>query len=151
MAIGHRRGLLVQFVRPGNRFLEIGSAPGFALKCAATLGAVASGLDYSATGVHETLALFIRVELEADTRCKYIFATTFADGPFDVVHSAGVSKHFDGSGEIVDLHRRLLRPGGVALITIPNLSGISGRISKWTDPNNLAIHSTNIMSLEALL
>ncbi len=52
-ASGDRMRLLKAEVKPGMQYLEIGCAPGkFLAYAAKELGAVASGLDYSATGVH---------------------------------------------------------------------------------------------------
>jgi len=143
--------LLARHVRPGASFLELGCAPGKMLAWVASeLGAVVAGLDYSETGFAWSRALFSRLGLPGDLRCEDVFATTFPTDSFDVVFSAGLIEHFEDPREIVRIHVRLLRPGGTALITVPNYSGVYGRLQRFFDPENLAIHNLAIMELDAL-
>ena len=79
-----------------------------------------------------------------------IFSYPFKPATFDVVYSAGVIEHFDDPREIVRIHVDLLKPGGKALITVPNLGGIYGRILGYCDPENLALHNLRIMTPAAL-
>ena len=147
-SIRDKMSLLRSVVRPGMKFLEIGCAPGKMLSwVAAALGAEVSGLDYSGPGVRVARRLFRELGLAADIRNEDVFSTTFAAGSFDVVYSAGVIEHFEDPSEIVRIHAKLLKPGGVALITIPNLAGFYGR---WASKENLAIHNLDIMTPEAL-
>lgn len=143
--------LLRAEVRPGDRLLEIGCAPGKLLAWdAAILGARVSGLDYSGRGMESARQLFRALELPADLRCEDVFATSFEPGSFDVVCSFGLIEHFDDPTEIVRRHVLLSRPGGVTLIGIPNFGGIYGRLERWLDPEILAIHNLAIMSPAAL-
>jgi len=147
-SIRDKMSLLRGVVRPGMKFLEIGCAPGKMLSwVAAVLGAEVSGLDYSGPGVVVARKLFRELGLEADIRNEDVFSTTFAEGSFDVVYSAGVIEHFEDPSQIVRIHAELLKPGGVALITVPNLRGFYGR---WASPETLAIHNLDIMTPEAL-
>ncbi len=68
-------------------------------------------------------------------------------GSFDVVYSAGVIEHFEDPSRIVRIHAELLKPGGLALITVPNLRGIYGRLAS---EETLAIHNLDIMTPQAL-
>ena len=88
--------------------------------------------------------------IEADLRCEDIFRTTLRRCSFDVVYSAGVIEHFDDPREIVATHTALLRPGGIALIHVPNYGGLYGSLQARLDPDNLALHNLHIMSLPAL-
>jgi 2-polyprenyl-3-methyl-5-hydroxy-6-metoxy-1,4-benzoquinol methylase len=147
-SIRDRMNLLRSEVRPAMKFLEIGCAPGKMLAwVAGVLGAEVSGLDYSAPGLDTARRLFSALHLSADIRCEDTFATTFQDGAFDVVYSGGVIEHFEDPAEIVRIHTRLLKPGGLALITVPNLRGFYG----WfACKESLAIHNLDIMTPEAL-
>jgi len=130
------------------KFLEIGCAPGKMLSwVAASLGAEVSGLDYSEPGVRVARMMFHTLGLSADIRHEDVFETTFAPGSFDVVYSAGVIEHFEDPTGIVRIHTKLLKPGGLALITVPNLGGMYGRIAS---KETLAIHNLAIMSPGAL-
>lgn len=139
-------------VQPGMRVLELGCAPGKILAwLAARLGADVSGLDYSERGAAWSRQLFEALGLRADVRCEDLFRTTFGAGTFDVVYSSGLIEHFEDPREVVRLHVRLLRPGGTAIIAIPDYGGLYGRLQRWFDPENLSIHNLSIMSSDALV
>ncbi len=138
-------------IRPGMKVLEIGCAPGKMLSWVAKgLGADVSGLDYSPQGVDVTRWLLGEMGIDADIRQEDVFETSFAPASFDVVYSNGVIEHFEDPRELVAIHVRLLRPGGIAIILIPNYSGVYGRLQRHFDPENLAIHNLAIMNEEAL-
>ncbi|HYN08257.1 MAG TPA: class I SAM-dependent methyltransferase [Vicinamibacterales bacterium] len=143
--------LLRPRVRPGDRFLEIGCAPGKMLAwVAAELGAQVSGLDYSERGLATARRLFSALGLQADFRCEDLRATTYAEGSFDIVLSVGVIEHFDDPRDVVREHLRLLAPGGTALMTVPNYGGIYGRLQAYFDPELLALHNLDVMTCDAL-
>ncbi len=143
--------LLRVHIAPGACVLEIGFAPGKHLAYVAkTLGARVSGIDYSNNGITFAKRLFSALAIEADLRREDIFETTFAAGTFDFVYSLGVIEHFDDPRDIVRRHVELLRPGGTALIVIPDYSGIYGRLQRYFDPENLEMHNLRIMSPEAM-
>jgi 2-polyprenyl-3-methyl-5-hydroxy-6-metoxy-1,4-benzoquinol methylase len=141
-------------VRPGMRFLELGCAPGKLLSyVAGRLGAKVSGLDYSPRGIEWAEQLFGALHIAADLRCEDVFQTSFAPGSFDVVYSGGLIEHFDDPLPLIEVHLKLLAPGGTALITAPNFAGIYGRLARWFAPANLALHNmalTSPMGLEAV-
>ncbi|MDD4891737.1 MAG: methyltransferase domain-containing protein, partial [Phycisphaerae bacterium] len=144
--------LLRQHIRPGYRVLEIGCAPGSYLACVAMrLKADVSGVDSSPIGMDLARDLFRRLRLAADLRCECLFDPSWTPGQFDFVYSAGVIEHFDDPGPVVRRHVQMLRPGGVALMTIPNYSGIYRRLQRWFDPENLVAHNLRIMSCRAML
>jgi len=148
-SIRDKMSLLRSAVRPGMKFLEIGCAPGKTLSwVAAVLRAEVSGVDYSEPGVRVARKLFRELHLTADLRNEDVFATTFGDQTFDVVYSAGVIEHFEDPSAIVRIHVKLLKSGGLALITVPNLGGWYGRIAS---PATLAIHNLDIMTPASLL
>jgi 2-polyprenyl-3-methyl-5-hydroxy-6-metoxy-1,4-benzoquinol methylase len=147
-SIRDKMSFLQSEVRRGDRFLEIGCAPGKMLAwVASVLGARVSGVDYSKPGVRVARKLFRELHLSADIRNEDMFATTFSDHSSDVVYSAGVIEHFDDPPQIVRLHVKLLKPGGQALITVPSLRGLYGRLaSKAT----LDVHNLDRMTPQAL-
>ncbi|MEO7361469.1 MAG: methyltransferase domain-containing protein, partial [Gemmatimonadaceae bacterium] len=140
-----------QWVRPGDQVLEIGFAPGKQLAwVASALGAQVSGIDFSEPGVALSRRLFDTLGLQGDLRCEDVFNTSFEFGTFDVVYSQGVIEHWDDPRPIVRQHMELLRPGGVAVISVPNYGGIYGRLQGHIDPENLSIHNTRIMNFKSL-
>ncbi|MGA9032936.1 MAG: class I SAM-dependent methyltransferase [Sulfuricaulis sp.] len=144
--------ILRRHVAPGMRYLEIGCAPGRLLAWVALrLGAEVAGLDYSAVGLAAAQRLFQGAGIVADLRCENVFTNSFEPGSFDIVSSFGLIEHFDDPRPVVDEHVKLVRPGGVAMIVVPNYRGIYGRLQRHFDPENLRIHNLNIMSCEQLL
>ena len=143
--------ILRRDVRPGMRVIELGCAPGKILAwAAARLGADVSGLDYSERGIEWSRTLFERLGIRADLRCEDVFHSTFARDHFDVVYSSGLIEHFDDPRQIVRVHVELTRPGGKAIIAIPDYGGLYGRLQRWLDPENLALHNLRIMHRAAL-
>lgn len=143
---------LVQgYVKPNARYIEIGCAPGkylawVAVKCRAQT----SGLDYSETGIENCRQLFKAMKLDVDLHHGDFFDNDLPKSYFDVVSSFGFIEHFDDPTNAVRKHIELLVSGGVALITIPNYGGFLGKLQAKCDPENLSLHNTSIMSIEAL-
>lgn len=143
--------VLRRHVSPGMEVLEIGCAPGKMLSWVATaLDAKISGIDYSPRGIETTRWLLGQMKIDADIREENIFATSFEPGSFDVVYSNGVIEHFTDPRELVAIHVRLLRPGGIAVILVPHYGGVYGRLQRHFDPENLSIHNLDIMSEAAM-
>jgi SAM-dependent methyltransferase len=133
------------------QFLEVGCAPGKTLAWVGrVLGARVAGVDYSPRGLAISRALLRTLGVDADLRCEDIFSTTFEPSSFDVVFSAGVIEHFEDPRAIVRSHVELVRPGGKAIITIPDYGGWYGRLQRHFDPSNLALHNLTIMDVGAL-
>ena len=149
--LNFKRLLKSNVPKPGMSVLEIGFAPGKHLAWVAkALGANVSGLDYSEFGMQAAERLFRSLQIKADLRCEDVFATSFRASYFDLVYSLGLIEHFDDPRPIVGKHLELVKPGGSAIIIVPNYAGIYGRLQKYFDPDNLAIHNLGIMSIEGL-
>ncbi len=144
--------LLKRYLHPGMRYMEIGCAPGKILSWVAReIKAPVSGIDYSPTGLDTTRWLCNGLGIQADLHCEDATNSSFEEGAFDLVFSCGLIEHFDDPAPMVAAHVKLLATGGVALIAIPNYSGIYLKLQTWCDPDNLAIHNVRIMNEEALL
>ncbi len=143
--------LLRRHIRPGDRVLEIGYAPGKLLAWVASrLSARVAGVDYSSAGSNIARSFFARLGIEADLRNEDVFKTSFEPGSFDCVYSNGVIEHFDDPRPIVARHLSLVRSGGKVVIFVPNYGGLLGRVQRRIDPDNLAIHNLEIMSPAAM-
>ncbi len=144
--------LLKRHVRPGCRYIEIGCAPGKILAwVASVLHAEVLGLDYSEPGIAKCRVLFDTLGLKAKLYHEDFFKHHLQRASFDVVTSFGVIEHFDDARFAVQKHIDLVRPGGVALITIPNYGGIYGLLQGCCDAPNLALHNLKIMNTTALM
>jgi SAM-dependent methyltransferase len=143
--------LLARHVRPGHRYIEIGCAPGKLLAwVASVLRAQASGLDYSAAGIAQCRRLFAALNLGIELHQADFFDHPLPLESFDVVASFGFIEHFEDPAQAVAQHVRLVRPGGTALIAVPNYGGLYGKLQQWCDPANLALHNLQIMTPSAL-
>ena len=143
--------LVKKHVRPGNRYLEIGCAPGKLLAwVASVLKAECTGLDYSETGIAKSRALFDALGLKANLYHIDFFNHHLPSASFDVVSSFGFIEHFDDPVPVVQKHHDLVKPGGVALIAVPNYGGLYGSLQRWCDAPNLALHNLDIMNPAAL-
>ena len=144
--------LLRRHVKPHDKVLEIGCAPGkFLLGCAMNANAVVSGVEYAPESFRNTVRLFDEAGQSADIRNEDIFSTTF--GPeFDVVYSFGLIEHFFGNEllELVTRHVDLLKPGGIAIITIPDFKRVYGAILARTNKAIYDTHNIELMTIEAL-
>jgi 2-polyprenyl-3-methyl-5-hydroxy-6-metoxy-1,4-benzoquinol methylase len=144
--------LLKQHVRPGSRYIELGCAPGKILAwVASVLKADVAGLDYSESGISKCRVLFDALGLKANLYQDDFFNHQIPPASFDIVTSFGVIEHFDNARSVVQRHLDLVKPGGVALIAVPNYGGVYGSLQRWCDAPNLALHNLEIMSPSALM
>jgi 2-polyprenyl-3-methyl-5-hydroxy-6-metoxy-1,4-benzoquinol methylase len=145
-------GLLRPYLRPGLRYLEIGCAPGKILAWVGReVGVTVCGVDYSPTGADTARWLCAGLGVPADIRCEDATRTTFPPRSFDLVFSCGLIEHFEDPSEMVAAHTELLAPGGLAVIAIPNYSGVYLELQQWCDPDNVALHNLEIMSEKGIL
>lgn len=143
--------LLKPHIKSGHSVLEIGFAPGKQLAFVAKrYGANVSGLDYAESGFALAKELFATLNINADLRCENALDTTFSENSFDLVYSVGLIEHFTNPVPLIRKHLLLCKPGGLALLIIPNYGGLLGRIQHYLDPDNLAIHNLTIMQPNAL-
>ncbi len=143
--------LLGRYVQPGDRYLEIGCAPGKLLGWVSkVLEADAAGLDYSEVGISQCHSLFNALKLDIDLFQEDLFSHQLPLGTFDVVCSFGVIEHFDDAAPVVQKHLDLVSEGGLAVITVPNYGGVYGKFQSWCDSPNLQLHNLSIMQTESL-
>jgi SAM-dependent methyltransferase len=107
----------------GLKVIEIGAGRATNALVYAMHGARAAALDSSPTALELTQARFARRGLPVET----VHADAFAlpdelRGRFDIAMSFGLCEHFLGRRrrEIVAAHLELVRPGGLAIVNVPN-------------------------------
>lgn len=144
--------LLARSIGKGERFLELGCAPGKTLAWIRThVGAEVVGIDYSRQGIGVARRYFETLHLDGDLRHEDLFSSALPAASFDCVFSAGLIEHFDAPDAVVKRHVELARPGGRIVILVPNYGGVWGRAQARLDPANLAIHNVAIMTPPAML
>ncbi|MBT5657273.1 MAG: class I SAM-dependent methyltransferase [Phycisphaerae bacterium] len=129
---------------PDVKTLEVGCYPGGFLKYFhRTFGHTVTGLEYVLESCDRCKAM-----LEAqDVPATVIHGDLFKDkwntdqSLWDVVFSAGLIEHFDDSSPAIEKHLQLVSPGGHCIITLPNHSGLNGRVMKSLDRPMWDLHN----------
>lgn len=137
--------------RPGASVVEIGSAPGEHLvKLHERFGLVPYGIEYSPAGVKVNREAFSSRGLDP---ANVIAMDFFSDEclaryreSFDVVMSRGFVEHFDEPASVIDRHIDLLKPGGLLIVSIPNLRGVNYSLTRLFHKELIPMHNLKIMS-----
>ena len=140
---------LRSLVPAGGRLLDLGCAAGYFMQRAERAGFEAYGTDLAPWVERVAGERGVR-----NVRCGHLRAAAFPDSWFDVVHSSQVFEHLPAPGEELREIRRILRPGGVLYINVPNyrcLSIVLGRddFELNTPPEHVAYYTPG--TLAALL
>lgn len=113
--------------RPG-RVLDIGCGRGHLLRAFQLRGWEVTGTEMS-----ESAAAYARQHLKLPVRIGNIAEMDLAAGGFDVVIMWHVLEHFERVGDALREVHRLLRPGGVFFVAVPNFGSLEARAAqdKW--------------------
>ena len=118
----------------GLRTIELGSGRGDLSVLLAQHGADVTLLDYSARALAEARSRFNRLRLTG----RFVGGDLLSlddgyRGRFDVSFSYGVIEHFAGAARqrTVHAHHDVLRPGGLAIISVPYALCAPYRMWKW--------------------
>lgn len=126
----------------GKTLLEIGCArsvwlPYFAKEFAFNV----YGIDYSEIGCQQTVQILENERVNGKIVCADFFLPPGSmSKAFDVVVSFGVLEHFKDTTACVAAFSKFLKPGGLLITNIPNLSGLNGLIQKMINRAILDIH-----------
>jgi SAM-dependent methyltransferase len=142
-------GLFEKYLPKGDlSSVEIGGAPG--RNCAYLSkyhGYRPSVIEYSETGCEKTRENFRLLGLDVTVYQRDFFAD-LADLPrFDVVMSFGFIEHFTDLDEVLRRHVSLLRKGGILVLGVPNLRGITRKVLARMAPEMLSRHNLEAMDL----
>jgi len=134
---------------PGLLFLEVGCVPGgHMVYFAKHFGYTVDGVDYSSGGPL----------VEANLRLNGVSGRFFQadvfnfvpDRSYDVVFSAGFVEHFDDPVAPVARHAELAKPGGLVVLTVPNLTHFNLWAARRYEPEALATHRFDLMTPDGL-
>jgi SAM-dependent methyltransferase len=137
---------------PACRVIEVGSAPGLQLvEFHKHFGYEPHGVEYTPSGVRSNRQTFEQYGFNPDHVVEGDFFSEQFQGPrreaFDAVLSRGFMEHFTDMDKVVESHVRLLKPGGLLITSIPNLSGINRYMVRRFMPELLPIHNLSLMNL----
>ena len=90
------------------------------LAWAAERGARAFGIDISEPTLIQARAAFTREAGPLRAAAADVRALPFRDASFDAIYSMGTIEHFDETEQAVEEMARVLKPGGRAIVGVPN-------------------------------
>ncbi len=137
---------------PFNRratFLEIGAHPGqYLWYFNAHFGFAVTGIEYVEEYARQTASNLEASGVTASIEHADLFQYCRRTRQFDVVASFGFVEHFVDIQPAIDAHWALVKPGGTLIVSVPNHSGVLGRLFARIDPHAAARH--NRMDLTTL-
>src|SRR5690349_11180353 len=133
----HRAGIerFVEITGPpaGRSFCEVGSGSGTTSGQLAKLGGKMTLVDISPKSLAFAKRHFEAERLPAQYAIQDGLRLGFRDGAFDVVFNGGVIEHFTDEGKIALIREmyRVVKPGGLLVIVVPNAHDFPFRLGKW--------------------
>ena len=132
---------------PGRRFLDVGCATGRLLEAMRERGWQVRGVDLcpesAAYGRNRGVQVFTGTLEQA----------RFAAASFQAVHFSHLIEHVPSPRALLAEVRRLLEPGGLAVVTTPNVDGLQARLFRGQWRSAIADHLTlfSVRTLRRLL
>jgi ubiquinone/menaquinone biosynthesis C-methylase UbiE len=105
-------------VKPGGKLLEIGCSMGTDLLQLARRDLQVTGIDLTEAGIELAQRRFQLYNIQAQLKTGNAENLPFDDSSFDIVYSFGVLHHTPDTGRAVEQVRRVLAPGGLAVIML---------------------------------
>lgn len=104
----------LEFVPRANRALDVGCSAGYVLAAAQSLGLEPVGVDYAA------FASQMAHERGFASATASLTALPFQDASFDIVTAKHTLEHVDAPKTALAEVKRVLKPGGVTMIVVPD-------------------------------
>ena len=105
---------------PSARILEMGCGPALdALNLAADRSRRVAALDFSTRALEQAATAAQALKRTLELQRADVRHTPYADGQFDLVFSQGLLEHFPDPEPVWQEMRRLLKPGGYAVVDVP--------------------------------
>jgi|SRR5919202_2011834 2-polyprenyl-3-methyl-5-hydroxy-6-metoxy-1,4-benzoquinol methylase len=126
----------------GLRLLEIGCARSVWLPYfAKEFGFKVYGIDYSEVGCQQARQILSKAAVEGEVVCADFFSppTTMLE-TFDVVVSFGVAEHFEDTKNCIIQFSKFIKPDGMMITIIPNLTGWFGSLQKTFNIEVYKVH-----------
>lgn len=126
----------------GKKVLEIGCARSVWLPYfSKEFGFKIYGIDYSEIGCQQAMQILSNEGVQGDIVCADFFSPPGSMlEAFDIAVSFGVLEHFKDTAACIAAFSEFLKPGGLLITSIPNLSGLNGLIQKMINRPIFDIH-----------
>lgn len=135
------KDLFEKYLPKGGTAFEVGCYPGgFMIYLSKQFGYKVSGIDATPFVKSRMPAFFSGEGVEADELVFGDFLNYEPGRTFDLVYSMGFIEHFTNYEEVLERHVRLVKPGGILIITCPNFLGIQRFLHRALDAANLRRH-----------
>jgi SAM-dependent methyltransferase len=109
---------------PSGRVLDVGCGPGFLLQAFRQRGWQIQGTELSESAASRARSIGIPVHVGP------VASWPWPDGHFDAVTLWHVLEHWEDPATVLDGVARVLRPGGVAMVSVPNFDSAEATMSK---------------------
>ena len=138
-AINSQRLARLGRIMPAGRLLDIGCGRGQFLKSAREQGYETRGIDVS-----ERAVAYAREHFGLRCDVRPLEEVAASDERFDLVTLWHVLEHFVNPVEALGQIRRMLRPGGLCVVEVPNLRSLKFMLSgsRWEGGNHPLYHRT---------
>ena len=139
---------LIQKYANGTNLLDIGCAQGFFLFGASKAGYATKGIE-----IAQDAAAYARREFGLDIEAKPFEELQFAENYFDVVTLWQVLEHVPYPLMMLEEVHRILKPGGLLVVSTPNIEAIPAKIlrKRWWDIKRLHINQFTTRTLTDIL
>jgi 2-polyprenyl-3-methyl-5-hydroxy-6-metoxy-1,4-benzoquinol methylase len=139
---------LIKKYRKDTSILDIGCAQGFFLFEASKAGYITKGVELS-----RDAARYAKEEFGLDVEIGPFEELQFPENHFDVVTLWQVLEHLSYPLVVLKEVNRILKPGGLLIVSTPNMAGIPAKIlrKKWWDIKRLHINQFTTKTLMDIL
>ena len=134
----------------GGTCFEVGCFPGnFLIYLSRRFGYTVSGID-ATPGIESRMPEHLRSHgVTIGKLYSGDFFTFEHEEQYDVVCSFGFIEHFENLDTVIERHIRLVKPGGVLVISCPNFRKVQWLVRRTLEPANLRRHVLETMNLKA--
>jgi SAM-dependent methyltransferase len=142
------KDLFDRFLRPGGTCLEIGCYPGgFLIYLSRRFGYVVSGIDTTPLVGSRLPAHLQEHGVKVGRLLQADFFAYKPEETYDVVCSFGFLEHFENTEEGIRRHIRLVKPGGMLVLSCPHLRRANYLLHRLLNAEDLRRHVTASMDL----